>query len=101
MYSCVSFVNFGSVPSDAGGLADELEEQVLAPARQTQEWVASYPCLTRLYAQLDPEQMNKYLFFAFTVESGDVFHRAVGNPLCPYRGPNVSHWNGRLRLRFT
>jgi hypothetical protein len=89
MYSCVSFVNFGSVPFGAGGLANELEERVLAPAHQAQEWVASYPYLTRLYAQLDPEQMNKDLSFAFTAESDDVccFHRAVGNPLCPAEDP--------------
>jgi hypothetical protein len=89
MNSCVEFVDFGESSFDPVALADELQEQVIQPARDAQDWVNSYLYLTRLYAQLDPEEMNKDPFFAFDDQLEDVSNQiaATGIPVCGAVGP--------------
>jgi hypothetical protein len=87
--SCVPYVDFGGVTFDATALAEALEKDVFAPARTAQAFVDNYPYLTRLYAQLDPEQMDRDPFFAFNSELDDVplLHNATGVPECDGNGP--------------
>jgi hypothetical protein len=84
MNSCVDLIDFGDMKFDPVKLADELDELVFQPAQDAQDWVNSYGYLTRLYAQLDPEDMNKDPYFAFNEELEDVsrLHKAVGVPVC-------------------
>jgi hypothetical protein len=84
MDSCLDLVDFGDTPFNPRSLADALEEDVFEPAREAQVWVNSYDYLTRLYGQLDPEQMDKDPFFAFNSTLVDVSrdHEAVGVPVC-------------------
>lgn len=69
---------------NATALAEELHEKVLQPAIDDQAYVDGFAYLTRLYARLSPEMMNKDPFFAFKPELGDVdnVHRATGLPIC-------------------
>jgi hypothetical protein len=89
MDNCVEYVDYGDKAFDAVKLANELDEQVFKPAQDAQDWVNSYAYLTRVFAQMDPEEMTKDPFFAFNSELGDVsrFHQAVGVPLCDSTGP--------------
>jgi hypothetical protein len=84
MSSCVEYVDFGGATFNGVALADALEKDVFEPARTAQEFVDRYPYLTRLYAQLDPEQMNRDPFFAFNRELEEVplAHTATGVPVC-------------------
>ena len=84
MRNCVEFVDFKGATFDAVALADALEKDIFEPARTAQAFVDSYKYLTRLYAQLDPEQMDRDPFFAFNRELDGVplVHTATGVPVC-------------------
>ena len=85
MSNCVDFVDFeGLATFDAVALANALEKDIFEPARTAQAFVNNYTYLTRLYAQLDPEQMNRDPFFAFNRELDEVplVHTAIGVPVC-------------------
>jgi hypothetical protein len=87
---CVNYVDFGGDTFNAAALADALEKDVFEPARTAQEWVDNYPYFTRLYAKLDPEQMNRDPFFAFNSELDEVplEHTATaGVPVCEESAP--------------
>jgi hypothetical protein len=89
MGSCVEFVDFGGDQFDPVALANELDDQVFQPAQKAQTWVNSYAYMTRIYAQMDPEQMVKDPFFAFNEEEENVSreHKAEGVPFCDNTGP--------------
>jgi hypothetical protein len=77
---------------DAAGLAQELEQAVLKPAREAQAFVDSFSYLTRLYARLGPESMTKDPFFAFKPEMPTVsnVHSATAIPVCNADGVEPS-----------
>jgi hypothetical protein len=93
MESCLDFVNFGDTPFNSTALADQLNADAFEPAREAQAWVDSYAYLTRLYGQLDPEQMDKDPFFAFnsTLEDVSREHQATGVPVCESK---ANFWDG-------
>lgn len=69
---------------DAAALAKELDEKVLQPAKEAQEFVDKFSYLTRLYARLSPENMTKDPFFTFKPELPPVdnVHLATAVPVC-------------------
>ena len=93
MNTCVSFVIYEEGRAfDPIVLADELQEAIFGPAQEAQDWVNSYPYITRMYAQQDPEQMLRDPFFAFNSELQDVSGEisATGIPHCVPGEPSPS-----------
>ena len=84
MGSCLPFLDFNLEDFDPEGLAMELDQEIFEPARDAEEWVLSYDYITRLYGQLDPEQMDKDPLFAFLPDLPDVSKdvNAIGVPVC-------------------
>ena len=92
MNDCLDYVDFsGADGFDNTGLADELIKKVIDPAKEAQMWINEYPYMTRLYGQLDPEEMIKDPFFAFNSQLNDVSreHRATGVPICNDKGEGI------------
>jgi len=82
--ACLSRVDWDGLVFDPKGLAADLEAEVFQPARDAKEWVGSYEYMSRLYAKLDPEQMDRDPVFAFLPDLSDVPKdvSAVGVPFC-------------------
>ncbi|MEB3196035.1 MAG: DUF2330 domain-containing protein [Candidatus Sericytochromatia bacterium] len=62
----------------------ELEDTVVAPARDIQAMLKAHPYLTRLYTTMSPEEMTQDPTFVLNPDAGDVSnqHVATGTRLC-------------------
>jgi len=69
---------------DATGMADELDEKVFGPARDSQAFVDSFSYMTRMYGVLSPANMDKDPFFTLNSNAPDVsnIHTATAVPVC-------------------
>jgi len=88
MENCIDFVEYDK-PFDINAAAKDVEDSILAPAREAQAFVAGYSYLTRVYAQMSPEEMQRDVFFGFDGSLPQISnqHSATGAPKCNDNGP--------------